>query len=288
VSNTTHPTKIVTVTPEKAASWLRRHKLLETQDPSMRNRTVKEDKVRCYARDMGDEKWMVNGEPLIFAANGRILDGQHRLLACVEADKAFRTHVVENVSHEAMKTIDTGIGRSAGDQLMIFGKSNSRNLAVALGVLWRWEQTGKRGFEWRSRGTRLELFATLDRHPDIEGFVTKALKLERLMSGGLAAALWYIFSEQDDVLAGSFFEALSSGTNMQEGDPVYLLRERLIRDRQEQLTSRSNKQITMDYNAELVARAWDATKRGVKLAKLQRGSKNNQSNLLTRRTKKKV
>lgn len=283
MSKNTQSTKIVTVTPERAAAWLKRQESLVAQDPNMRQRHVKEDKVRMYARDMAADKWDVNGETIILAANGRVLDGQHRLLACVEAERSFRTHVVENVPHEAMKTIDTGVGRSMGDQLTIGGRIGGSRLAVALGVIWRWEQTDHKGFEWRARPTRLEMFDTLEKHPDLERFTSRAGRTDQLMSPGLAGALWYIFDKQDSTLAEAFFEAVISGANLQEKDPVFLLRERLLRERREAAIRRTNKTLTMDYTTELVFRAWDATRRGVKIGKLQVGPRGTESRLLTRK-----
>src|SRR5262245_49217746 len=126
----------------------------------MRNRNIKEEKDRMYARDMASDDWGLNGATIIFASNGCILHGHHRLLAGVESGHSFRTHVVENVPHTAMKTIDTGVIRSMGDQLTIVGHSggSSSRLATALGVVWRWEQSGHRGFMWGARPTRLEMF----------------------------------------------------------------------------------------------------------------------------------
>lgn len=287
MGNTNYPTREVTVTPKMAAGWLKRQQLLEAQDPLMRNRNVKDDKVRAYSRDMKAGQWKVNGETIIFASNGRILDGQHRLLACVDADASFRTLVVEDVPHEAMQTIDTGVMRTAGDQLAIFGHQNSKWLAAALGVLYRWEATNRRGFDWRARGTRLELFDILEKHPGVEAFCTRVSRLQTFMSPGLAAALWYLFDQKDAVLAAQFFEALATGTNLNPDEPVFQLRERLIRDRQDRMrgTHREGRQVSMEYAAELTFRAWDATLRGVKLVKLQRGTSRNAKVLLTRRTK---
>lgn len=276
--------RVVLVTPAKAAAWLKRQEALEKTDPLMRQRTVKEPNVKKYARDMAAGQWMLNGETILLAPNGRILDGQHRLLACVEADKPFKTYLVENVPHDAMRTIDTGAMRSAGDQLAIYGKHNSAILATALGVIFKWEKTNRRGFDWSARPTRLELFQVLENHAGLEPFAGKVSRLGKLMSEGLAAALWYIFAQQEETLAALFFDTLATGVNMAENDPVFLLRERLLRERQDQLARRIRKAHTMDYTTDLVFRAWDATRRGVNLTKLQRGKTSDGRQLLTRRT----
>jgi hypothetical protein len=283
MSNTQHATKIVTITPQKAAAALKRQELLRAQDPTVRQRYVREELVKKYARDMAAGKWDCNGETIILGPGGQVLDGQHRLLACVEADKPFRTHLVENVSPEAFHTIDTGAGRSMGDQLTIAGKVGGNHLATALTVVWRWERANRRGFEWSARPTRLELFETLAKHPDLEKFTSRSYRASLLMSCGLAGALWYVFAQQDATLAEVFFEALMTGVNLKEDDPVFLLRERLLRDRRDVAARRIKIRGSASATTELVYRAWDSTRRGEKLKKLQLG-KGADTSLLTRRT----
>src|SRR5262245_36541087 len=116
--------KVMTVSPDLAERWLKRHKALVDLDPTKRDRLVRPSKVAEYARDMEAERWDVNGETLKMSSEGRILDGHHRLHACLKAKTAFRTGVVTNVPDEAFKSIDIGKVRSAGDLYQIAGVDN--------------------------------------------------------------------------------------------------------------------------------------------------------------------
>lgn len=72
---------IETVTPMKAARWLKRN---------IANRRVSPKVVRNYAGDMSRGEWLLNGEAIKFDRDGNLLDGQHRLGAIVHNGKSVR------------------------------------------------------------------------------------------------------------------------------------------------------------------------------------------------------
>src|SRR5262249_28100191 len=77
---------IITVTPELAARWLKRNHA---------NRKVRARHVSRLVRAMRAGEWDdLNGDTIRFSDNHELLDGQHRLLACIEAQQAFTTLVV--------------------------------------------------------------------------------------------------------------------------------------------------------------------------------------------------
>lgn len=77
------------------------------------NRAVMKRVVSKYAADMTDGRWALNGATIVVSPSGRILDGQHRLMACVEANVPFQAMIVEGVEEDAFKTIDGGTPRTA-------------------------------------------------------------------------------------------------------------------------------------------------------------------------------
>ena len=98
------------ITPEKAADYLEKN--------TKRNRKVANRRVHLFARDMASGRWVSNGEPIIFDKSGELIDGQHRLLAIIEAGIPVKMLVVRGVPKKAFETIDQG---------------SSRTLAVVLG-----------------------------------------------------------------------------------------------------------------------------------------------------------
>ncbi len=76
------PSMVTWVTPELAEKLLKRN-------PNFRSMRV--GLIQKYAREMKDDEWILNGATIIFNGDGKLVDGQHRLAACVEAGVKFPT-----------------------------------------------------------------------------------------------------------------------------------------------------------------------------------------------------
>jgi len=83
------------VTPEMAHSYLLHN---------ARHRPIKEKKVNEYMAQMIDGSWKLNGKPIIFDSNGRLLNGQHRLSAVIKAGVPLTTVVIHGVDPAVQET----------------------------------------------------------------------------------------------------------------------------------------------------------------------------------------
>src|SRR5262249_5169864 len=101
--------------------------------------------------------------------------------------------------------------------------------------------------------SRHEAMTILNENPGIEVSVKKINKM-RLASPAMMAFCHYVFSKQDQTLADMFFESLETGENMRGGDPVYLLRERLIQNRMSKGKLHAMKILALTF------KAWQGTK----------------------------
>ena len=93
--------------------------------------------VKQYAADMITDNWKLTGEAIKFNTNGKMFDGQNRLLAVIEADKvrpgiAIEFTVVRGVDPSAMYVIDSGGMRRPADALKIAGVSKYETQKAAL------------------------------------------------------------------------------------------------------------------------------------------------------------
>lgn len=239
----------IRITPQKA------EEMLATMGP---NRSLKQARVSALVADMIDDRWQDNGETIKLAKNGKLIDGQHRLEAIIRSGKALPMLVAHNVPSVAMVTIDTGAIRSFGDHLQIVGTSRTTSgaLSGALSFLW----THEKGGVLRStvKPTHQQLHETLELHPDIRDSV-EWVCAKRWRHVGLqprlGVFLHYVFSRRDPDLADLFFDALHSGENIKATDPVYRLRERMIRD----AMSTSTPWVGTTYA--LIVKAWNFTRR---------------------------
>lgn len=125
--------EITTVTPNQAERWL---------SSNTSNRRIDTARVDMLARDMMRGKWKFNGDAIRFAKDGTLLDGQHRLTACVMADKPFQTLVIRGLDAETQKTMDLGKARTLGDVLTIGGETNGTYLSTVVRMCYVAEQLG--------------------------------------------------------------------------------------------------------------------------------------------------
>ena len=81
------------ITPELAKKYLANNKI---------NRGLNKNSVAKYATSMQEGRWKLNGEPIQFNCDGTLINGQHRLQACVRADTSFDTLVARESGIEVI------------------------------------------------------------------------------------------------------------------------------------------------------------------------------------------
>jgi hypothetical protein len=99
------------VTPTVAKEWLERSRI--------KNRDWRPGKMKAFQDAMQRGKFLLNGKTIVFDQDGNILDGHHRLHACVLADVSFDALVVRGIDAKVMHTFDTGANRDVEDDLTI-------------------------------------------------------------------------------------------------------------------------------------------------------------------------
>lgn len=119
--------QVESVTPEVAANYLKMN---------LHNRPLNKGQVRFYSAQMQRGEWELNGEALIFADNGELLDGQTRLHAVIASGVTIQTVVVRGIKKDAFKTIDTARARTPGDILAIAGIKNATTVASFIQKYW--------------------------------------------------------------------------------------------------------------------------------------------------------
>lgn len=224
------------------------------------NRRVKDNNVTFLASQMVAGQWRENGETI--KINGdRILDGQHRLMACVKANRSFRTLVVEGVDSNVFDTIDTGVPRTAADVFYIKGESGTKNLAACLSVIERYNR-GSFGKQ-NKRIPHADLEALLAQNPEIKDSVNRSEFKSRIVPPSILCAFHYLFSKKDPALADYFCLSIVTGENLARDNPAYLLRERLI------FNTEAKAKLTSIYISALLIKAWNAVRENKQLKVLK-------------------
>lgn len=112
-----------TITPKKAKELL---------EKNTSNRALNKRHVEFLSKEMKDGKFVFNGNSIVVAKDGTLLDGQHRLHACINSGVSFETVLVSGVKNDAFKTIDTGKTRNASDVLSSLGITYSNSKATSI------------------------------------------------------------------------------------------------------------------------------------------------------------
>lgn len=245
-------TKVTTVTPQTAADWL--------DTKNSRNRPISQSTVDKYVQEMKAGRWVVNGQGIIFGTSGQLLNGQHRLKACVAANTPFSTAVVYGIDDATFDTIDDGNKRSLPDVLAIRGETQPTLLAAATRFLWIYAtgQIETRDLRKGTIATKAVLQDTLEKHKGLRQSVRFYAMLKArpggiLIPAGMAAGLHYLFSVVDEKRADEFFTRFQSGLELTEGHPIAILRSRLIAGQTQASTKLTN--AAMYY---YVVTAWNA------------------------------
>ncbi|MFC9497702.1 hypothetical protein [Streptomyces sp. NPDC056982] len=218
--------ELVDVTPDMASTWLLRN---------VKNRNLRKGMAAQYGRDMTAGEWTINGSTVVFAEDGTLIDGQHRLsaIAAIDSPKAsFPLLVVRGVVEQAKRTIDGGAKRTMGDRLKIDDAAgNTTVLAALLRRAHMWD----RGYYMNvgaASPTSSEMYKYLEDNPGVlwsSEFAVSARRLILAPTSVVAIAHW-VTSRVDGPAAKWFFEQLIQPTELPAGHAIHALSKKLTAD----------------------------------------------------------
>jgi hypothetical protein len=199
------------------------------------NRNIRARHVAELARQIANGEWDANNPaPIGISTQGKLLDGQHRLLALVEANKTCRMWVAEGLPPGTMANIDTGSRRTMGDVLKLRGEVNVNVLAGALHQLWGYERYRLMAGRLPNTPSHGELLAMLEKHEDLrETIKDVSVALHRTgMQQGVGPSIWnafyYIAAGVNGEDASEFLTLVATGEALGTGDPILALRRYII------------------------------------------------------------
>lgn len=114
--------QVETITPEIAREYLKFNKI---------NRPLNKSTVNFYAKEMANGEWKLNGEAICFQGNV-LVNGQHRLQACIQSNIPFRTVVVRGVEENSFTTYDSGRLRTNADVFSLMDIKNASTVASSI------------------------------------------------------------------------------------------------------------------------------------------------------------
>lgn len=208
--------RVEIVTPEIATKWL---------EQNTSNRNIVQATVERYARDMKAGRWHLTGEPIQFGISGRLLNGQHRLWACIFSDTTFETVVVRGIVNEdeVVDVIDTGTKRTLGGAFQIHGEKDANLLASVVTLCWRYDTntlTSRTGL------THEEGLEYLRENPGIREslVIARAAYTSMRAQPTAAAAAYYLNARVDQERAEEFWRLVATGEGLTQGSPILAFR----------------------------------------------------------------
>ena len=197
------------------------------------NRNISKTQVDLFARTMEQGAWKLNGEAIKFSLDGKLLDGQHRLLACQRSGIPFTTLVIRGLPDETQQTMDSGKTRTLGNVLELRGETNCTQLATIARAVYVADQLGlETALVGHVNPTRAELLEFIDSAPQLHAILSASQDFQTrsggLLSHKLFSALWWTLAHNDLDEANYFFEHLATGAGLDSHDPILHLRNKLF------------------------------------------------------------
>lgn len=253
--------EVVTITPADATNWLRCNE---------HNRPVRKSHVVFLAGEMKAGNWQINGQAIVIAENEQVLDGQHRLLAIIEAGIPIKSLVVYGITPEAFSTIDTGAVRSSADALWLHFHDYSQHVVKAVATAVPWLKQLERGALRTGGSSKVSNTEVIAYAQDHLSLFERAARLHgypkdnRPLSMGPGTALYEYFARRDEEKADKFFEDLYTGENLERTDVEYVLRQAFQKDAQ-----RITTKLPTSIKVRMTIKAWNWRRRGMDTASYQ-------------------
>lgn len=111
--------RVVNITPEMAKKWL--------EHGNNKNRKMSKPKVAALAKEMRSGNWKLTHQGIAFDSTGRLLDGQHRLQAIIDAKATVEIVVSKGMDPSSMLAVDLGVRRRRADYFEIFEEVKDAN-----------------------------------------------------------------------------------------------------------------------------------------------------------------
>ncbi|MCI0754775.1 ParB/RepB/Spo0J family partition protein [Teichococcus vastitatis] len=211
-----YPLVIESITPAIAEAYLMHN---------TRNRKIVAAHVDAIARDIRAGNWMMNAQPICFSRSGRLLNGQHRLSAVIQAGEAIEVPVMRSLPEEAYDTYD--IHAKRGPQLGVaFDSFGDKPLIAAAAVLlWKRElkPTGIRN----AKPTPAEVMRIVEQHPRLLEMRTFGRKMIEFGRGSVLAYAAYCIERDNPELGQVFLDRFETGADLPRGHLILELRKRM-------------------------------------------------------------
>lgn len=183
-------------------------------------RSIKRSATEEYTQLMKEDLFSFNGESIVFCSKGYLRQGQHRLTACVESGKPFRTVVC--IGYQPTNH-DNGRVRSFSDTLQL---SDSRLAAAAIRILYFLYKDLDPWSKYKGTKASPAVLREFTNTIVDEERLDRAISLSRGIGGtSQVTAIAYILASDDELFEAfaKFISASHSGIELKDNSPELAL-----------------------------------------------------------------
>lgn len=232
------------------------------------NRNLNPNRIIILEEAIRNGWWDENVSKINFEKDGTLSDGQTRLTACAKTGLPVRTLVSWGVDSDAQRKTDRRGARLFSDDLSIEGFKNAHNRASLTRNSYL-RNNGHDLTELLGSGhnlTRINDVALFYYHQDNLEEINKEVKLvERIRASirdlripsRVISVLAVEFAKVNENDADSFWKRLHDGIAVSDGDPVFLLRKRLVENSRSKMS-----RLPVLATAALIIKAWNCFEKG--------------------------
>ena len=247
------------ITPSKAKTYL---------EANTNNRNIKDRHVLKLSNEMKSGRWKQDtAETIKISKTGRILDGQHRLMAVIQSGVSTYFHVAKGLNEEVFDVIDTGSNRSAADVFKINHakyESTLPSIIQTSKIISRGKRDSRQSYDKLTNSELLEIYQSDPIYWNEVARLTVSWydAFSKILTPSLIGGFYSYLSDINESKAKQFFNELTSGNNI-SNETINVLRKKLIQDKLSQ--HKMNKDLKMIF----IIKTWNAfiTNKNVKLLK---------------------
>lgn len=230
-------------------------------------RAITRGELETLNRAVTADEWIFNGNPLIFDDNGVLRDGQKRLTACKESGKAIVCLVLAGVSYEADPTFDINETRTFRQQLSKRGEQGVTQLAALVRNIMRMRD----GKEKDPR--KYSMLAMLRFYEENQEALRAAIVTNHIIRGVSdstgSTLLFEAAPHGYRPEAELFLHKIRTGTGLNPGDPILLLRKRMLGEKGTMQKGSVGLRLDSTVRQALFILTWNAWVKGLKTSVLR-------------------
>jgi|688.fasta_scaffold185642_2 hypothetical protein len=209
--------------------------MLEKNTSNYRNRS--DSTTSRYESDMAKGLFTITTATIAFAEDGRLIDGQTRLTACVQSGVGFWTFVLRNCPKELIDdpNQDKGKMRNLSLYLKKHGYSNTTAMAGSIRALRRYCGFKSLRCDGASSITDAACLSICQQMPDLffkcVARVANSTALKKVYPPSVTIAFYYIASHRSVEDADTFMKVLAKEQDELSNHPANVFREQVMADR---------------------------------------------------------